>query len=741
MKRIILVQLFVFLLLGNDVFPQSWISLDDSTSGEEYTISKIKSDITTHHVKVKIHGFYDRIVSNNGVEYNQIYLDKSGSLRRVGEPQLPVISQIIAIPEGATYRVSITEEKWKDISIGLIFPAQQDYKESEPEPQFLIHDSIYRKEYCPSIVRLSEEQTWRNIRNVGLYICPFKYFPAQRKLSVLTDFVLTVDFSNVAEKSSICADDISDATRWRMFDNEITGFPVEISNTGGAKSSDDYDYLILVGKADNNNPSILNSQALKDFRKWKALKGYKTKVVEVSSITTGTTPDAIKNYIGQEYSTKNVRNVLFIGDIDRIPVKVRSFTINNNIDTVKSDYWYACLNGSADYQAEIQIGRFSTNSLSDFQNMVNKTINYERFYSTGNYKKTLLVAHKEDAPGKYQGCCDSIFNTFTNQLTFTKAYGASNNYGGNDATNAQVVNYINSGMHIVNYRGHGMTTCWGINDNRWNTSNQLFEASQISSINSCSLYFNICCLTGNIEIEPCMMETFTRSSKGAIACLAATEEVYTNTNSVFNKQLFEKLFNNNQWNIGVLNNKAHLDAYYISENNIRAVYNAYAYICGGDPTLEIWTGSPSSFSNVSIIRSNSCLTVSSPSLDTGDVITLVSENGELLDKIVVTGNSSTFPIPSNIVNIGINRHNRYPYITQYNKTVYDQATFIQNQTISNNTNYNTSPIYIGCDVTGYIPYGNVVINSGGKLSIQNNSNGVTIVNGFECKSGGELDIE
>jgi len=38
-------------------------------------------------------------------------------------------------------------------------------------------------------------------------------------------------------------------------------------------------------------------------------------------------------------------------------------------------------------------------------------------------------------------------------------------------------------------------------------------------------------------------------------------------------------------------------------------------------------------------------------------------------------------------------------------------------------------------------YGNVVINPGAKLTIQNGNGGVTIKNGFECKSGAEFVVE
>ena len=728
MRYLFIVKMFFFLLLGNEVFSQSWVSLDNSKPGEGYTITMLKSDVTSHQVKVKIHGFYDYQVTKDNVDYHRLYMGKGMATLRIGEPQLPTIIQRIAIPEGATYKVSINEEKWFDIKMGKIYPSQQDYKETEKEPKFQILDSIYMQEYNPSVIQLGEEQVWHNIRNVGISICPFKYNPVQNILSVLTDFVLEVDFFNVSDKSNIRSDAIYDALKWSVFDNRINDFLANISTKEEIKSfsSNDYDFLIIVG----NIPSIYNSQTLKDFQKWKAFKGYKTKVVSTSTI--GSTPESIKSFIEQEYYNNNICYVLFIGDDDKIPLK----NLYYGGASVGSDYWYGCFNSGSDYQASIPIGRFSTNSLSDFQNMIGKTINYERLFD-GNYQKTLLVAHKENAPQKYQGCCEDIRTyPYSTTLDFSTAYGASSapNIGGNNATNSQVVNYINNGMHIVNYRGHGQEWHWGIYNNRWNTNNELFEGTQVNNLNKCSLFFNVCCQTGSIDEEPCMLESLTRSSHGAIACLAATEDTYTTANHDYDKSLFNNLFNNNRWNLGYLNLFSHADA--ILSQSTSARYNALASICGGDPTLEIWTRNPIAFTNISLEKVNGNIIVSSPPFNSGEIISVVSENGDLLNKYSISSSSYTFIAPSGNFYIVVNRHNYYPHITYCSSSGY-----IQNETLTGNSFYSASPLKIGYDVTTEKPYGNVVLKSGAKLSIQKGVSGVTIKNGFECELGGELIIE
>ena len=731
MKKISLVSLLsiLILLLSVDMaHSQTWITLDGSNDDKDVTLNVIESNASTYKVRMSLHGFYDRQQIENGIVYHQLYMQHGSGLLNVGEPQLPTISQLIAIPEGATYKVMVEEGQWRDIEVGKIYPSQRSLLESEVKCDFIINDSIYHQdEYAPTMIRIGEEQTWHNIRNISLSACPFKYYPLENKLSILTDFVLRVDFIGASCKSSISSDALAHASRWNMFDNDIGDFPCEEDTKRmSTDKSGSYDYLIIVG----DNPDILNSQALKDFQRWKAFKGYKTKVV--STTTIGTSQSSIKSYIIQE-SANGIQYVLFIGDDNKIPCANVTTPLNR---VVKSDYWYGCFDGYADYEAEIPIGRFSTNTLSEFQNMVNKTVTYESSFD-GYYDEVLLIAHYEKSLYNYQNCCDEIRNeTYMTDLTFNIEYGDSVCHGGLESTNADVVNSINSGMHIVNYRGHGDNKCWGDNYMGWNIFDERFYDSEINNINTCSIYFNVCCNNGNITVPSSFMETFTRAQKGAIACLASTNILNTEPNHLYNKGLFSKLLNDNVCNIGYLSILSLIASFANPDFLAKAQENACIYLCGGDPSLEIWTDTPSSFTGITLTKSNGNIVVSCPLFISGDCISVISEDGELIGKYTITGNSYTLPSISGGFYISITRHNYYPYIVYYSDSGY-----IQNKTFTTNAYYDTTPMNVGYDVTTEESYGNVIVRPRAKLTIRNGLNGVTIKNGFECEKGGMLVIE
>lgn len=700
-----------------------WVSVDNSNSNHSLSITTIESTLEKYKAKIEIHGFYDNKVSVEGTVYHQLRFDEPGTLNFIGEPALPIISRLIALPRGEKFKVNIINEKWSDtIFVGQVIPSQESIHEKEKALPFARNESVYeRNEYEIDNFYIGNLNRWRGVDNRVLNICPFKYFPKEGKVSILKDFVVEITFDGVVNNNSLKSNDMY------LFLNKIN---TKVDEEPKIRASrDSYDYLIIAG----NITGILECQALADFQKWKAFKGYKTKLVTTN--TTGTTAAQIKQYISTEYSN-GIKYVLFIGDSNKIPL----YNYYNSAlsETIKSDYWYGCMDGNNDVEADICIGRFSTNNLSELTNMVNKTITYES--KVCNFgKEVLLVANYQGAPYKYQGCSETIRTAYyTEPACFTTAYGASDSVGGNNATNAFVVNQINANKNIINYRGHGDYNQWW----QWTKNLDNFYDSQINSLNNTTndVYFCVACQNGNIHNQTCFMETFMRSNHGAVGMIAATEDTYTNVNHIFDQYLFYKLLNNQIYNIGNLNLVSHI-ACIGSTTGIeyhRSVSNAFSYLCGCDPSLEILTDNTATFNDYALSLNGQFLTIDNGSIGEYKV-SVVNESGELSFILNSMSNSCTFTVPTENFYIVLNKHNYVPRIIYVNVTDDN----IQNKIFNNNIdNYyiKDATISAGYDVTISVPYGNVSVESGSKLTISN-ENDVVIKNGFECKFGGELEIK
>ena len=702
-----LIALCYFLIVQVGVYAKKWIPIDCSEDSKPMSFEIVESSFSSYKVRFVIHGLYDDLIVNNNGSFHRLSLGNDAHLSNTGEPALPVIAQLVAIPNGGEYSVSIDQEKWIDVDMGTIYPAQKCLLEKEERLSFSMDTVAYSKDYTPSIVSRGEEMEWRGVRNVNMLICPFIYHPQANKLSVLCEFILKVDYSKSDKQHREITGDV-----WKLFDNHLqkTEEKTFLTNT--------HNYLIIVG-----SNSILNSQELKEFQRWKAYRGYRTKVVSTSSI--GSTTNSIKSYIAQEYNN-GIRYVLLVGDDDEIPLKS---VISATGRSVKSDYWYGCIGGDSDVEADVAIGRFSTNSLEEFRNMVNKTIKYEKDYSATN--EVILVANKENAPGEYQGCCETIRNAVYNTpLSFTKLYGASPYYGGTSATNSEVCSQINAGVHIVNYRGHGDYNLWW----NWNTSNQDFVDSEINNINDSvsAVFFSIACQTADIHNQTCMMETFTRSSNGAVAFLGATEDSYTIANHTYDQHLFKKLLNDGVFLFGDLNMAAHIQNFSINGNYAKD--NAFCYLCGGDPSLEIWTDIPRNFGDIEFTNVGDSILIRSVGINDYKY-SIVDEDGALLEVNNTTNGLISVAKPTIRKYVVLNKHNYYPCVILID--AYEM--YIQNRVFDYSALYLNNSYRVGYDVYGY-PYGDVIVKPGRTLKFVTN-NDVYIKNGFECEKGAVLEIK
>lgn len=712
---------------------QSLIYLDDNNSGNCYDIEVLESTPYSYRASVQIHYLCDTEVSHEGQSYHNISFGDEPFSDLYGKPLLPKISQSIYVPTGATLNVSVEEGIWKELSIGTIYPMQKNLLDSGYDnEEFVIERSVYESDlYTPQMISISDIMTYLQLQNAYVDICPFKYYPKDNKLSVLSNFIIQVTFNHLSnswmEKSSIPLGKDNYNSIGKTFANANILLQ-EFSDRKIHESVADntYNYLVIVGDI----AGAMHSNALREFKKWKSFKGIKTKFVSTS--TTGTTCDEIKNYIVQEYSRigSDLSYVLLVGDIDKIPAKILPY-YKWSTDTTFSDSWYGCMDGPNDVQMDVAIGRFSTNDTLEIQNMVDKA----RMYESGGYSyyggNALLIANAENAPGQFQACMETIrTTTYNTPYSFDKLYGASIANGGDNATNSDVTSTINGGYSIVNYRGHGVPNDWPF----WNAQNEWFHSDQINNLcdSVCSVFLCVACQLSNIrDFTTCMMEVFTRSEHGAAAFLGATLDTERSSNNTFNKTMYKALLNDSIVHIGLTIREA-------CKSIVAGYYgqlNAFRYLLGGDPSLEIWTATPSKLSNIALTTSSNYISISTSGIDDCR-IAIVSADGELTDLVQSNNSNFIYPIPLENCYFVINKHDYIPYIIKYDVS----SSYIQNEIIDYDAYYTNTPLSIGYNVDSGHPYGNVIVKAGHTLSIKRNAE-IILNGGFSVEKGATLVIQ
>lgn len=692
-----------------DIRAESWMSVDGSKGGECITISDIESSTALYEAKFSVHGIHIDPTEIEGATYQRLTFDIPSTLFEVGTPALPVINKLFALPCGTDFDVSIKDEKWEKLAIGTIYPTQEILYENLGKGDFSINKSIYQSDvFTPALVKKGNLQFWKGIACKSVSVCPFVYYPSSKEILVLREFVLSVRFKQSESLNNLQLDGSKG-----MFAN--SNIIQSKQSPKRARSNDDYDYLIIVGDI----PNISNCQALDDFILWKTFRGYKTKMV--STEVAGTSIQQLKQYIYNEKKTKKISHVLFIGNQDKIPLSLFNAMDLGWAGYIPGDFMYGCL----DTCGNIPIGRFPANTVGELTNMINKTIRYEKFSGLHSYKDVLLVAHQGNS---FYPTIDSIDTMYNTQLHFTKLHGRQG------VTNSNVLQQINEGYNVVNYLGHGEDNLW----DDWNTLHEDFTGHYADSLNenALSIYFSIACYTGNIINNPCMMRSFLCKNTGAVAFFGATATTNTDACKYLNKLIYHYLLNEGKVHIGELLLRSHLQN--IADMGDLGLCNAHLYLCGGDPTLEIWTDIVHSFDDYTLSLNGQSLTVNNGGIS-GYKVSIVNESGNLLNVLDSINSSCTFTIPTGNFYIVLNKHNYIPRVIYVNATDDN----IQNKVFDTDMDYyyiKNATISAGYDVTTTIPYGNVSIENGSKLTISKN-NGVLLKNGFECKIGGELQIK
>lgn len=195
------------------------------------------------------------------------------------------------------------------------------------------------------------------------------------------------------------------------------------------------------------------------------------------------------------------------------------------------------------------------------------------------------------------------------------------------------------------------------------------------------------------------------------------------------------MLNYHVYNIGTLNNLVHAYNTANEFNNSTIKDLALVYICGGDPSLELWTDTPRVLANVLVSTVSDSLIISTNEIDTFSV-SIVSEAGELIEVRPVVNGLFSDTMPTDNTFYVINRHNYVPCIIKFDS----QTHIIQNTSFDFDAYYTGAPLSVGYDITDTINYGNVIVKSGHKLTIERRQN-VTIKNGFSVEPGATFQIK
>jgi hypothetical protein len=440
-----------------------------------------------------------------------------------GDPQIPVVNELIAVPFGATPSIRVTsysstDYRLEDYGIQTLVPRQPSLrKDQRPEEvPFVYNENAYQTRGLRSEPQafVSVEGTMRGIRLGKMTIEPVSYDPVNNTLRVFNDIEVEVSFDG--------ADAV--ATEKMLIDTYspyFEGIYNMLFNGRSIRSAyDDHPdlYTTPVKMLVVTTSTYTNSTPFQTWLNWKKQKGID---VDVQTVTSSTSSADVRSLIQSRYNANHPTFLVIVGDENAVKNYTTYSVTGLNYNPYISDLQYASIDN--DVYHDMFMSRMSVSSTTELGYLVDKILMYEQYTmpDPSYLSKVLLIAGADSYWASRVGrptinyAADNYFNAahgFTNVYKYV-----TDNYTG-------CFNYLSSGVGFANYTAHG-------DIQEWYSPN--FTNTNVNSLTNTNKYFwamGNCCLTanwGNSSYYPCFGEAMIRAqNKGAFGYIGSVPESY-----------------------------------------------------------------------------------------------------------------------------------------------------------------------------------------------------------------------
>ena len=605
--------------------------------------------------------------------------------QKIGEPNTPVITQLIEIPLGAELSVTVLNSEEKIIDLGVygitkqLDPVQISMSKSEDESQveFVKNETIYSANafYGNDIVKVEIIGIARDKRLARVTISPYQYNPVTNELKVTYNITANINFINADYAAT---NELKAKTASPYFYSTDKFTLNNLENTSKDAITHYPTKMVIV------SDPMFETQ-LQDFINWKRRKGFTVIEAYTDDTDVGTTTTSIKSYLQGLYNDGTASDpapsfVLFVGDVAQIP------TFSGNTATHKTDLYYCEYTG--DYLPEIYYGRWSAQNTSQLQPQIDKTMEYEQYLMPDpSYLNDILLVAGVDGSyatpwgdGQLEYGMENYFNAAHGISVYQYLSDVSNNSGAAAAIHAD----FNTGVGFTNYTAHCSPAGWY--DPSFTTS----DVPNMTNNHKYGLMIGNCCQSNTFLDNECWGEAILRKANaGVVGYIGGSNSTYWDEDY--------------HWGVGAQNiqatppvdyDAAKLGAYdRVSHENGEAeaewfVTNAALMVAGnlaveqagdsyknyyweiyhlmGDPSLMNYFGEPVALT----VNYNDPITIGETSLIVSTeqyAYVAISQNNILLDAQYSGANTSvtlTFPsfTSTGTADVVVTKQNRQPYI-------------------------------------------------------------------------------
>jgi len=411
-----------------------------------------------------------------------------------------------------------------------------------------------------------------------LQLHPVQYVPQTGRLTYYPHLTINVRVADSPDKSARASVVVpSGEARVRaLVDNpqSVTAYTAAASVAG----SDPRPAAVasLVSPADPCDYVIVTSQALSStfqtLADWKTSKGVVARIYTTEAIYAEyagrDNAEKLRNFIVDAHTVwaataHPLRYVLLGGDTEVVPIRLVQATSSSS-SIMPVDMYYAGLDGDwdadgdgvygesatsgsangeeIDFFAEVYVGRMPVETAAEAGDAIAKTLRYEQNPAADYLDRALWLGQKLDDT-TWGGDSKDLISNLAPQYNVTSLYARDGTY-----TTDKVIAAMNSGVHLVNFDGHGNWSCCPL------------ERSQINGLTNENpfLFYNLGCNTAQFDGsgEEAVAEYYVFTEHGAFAYIGNTRSGWYTSGSTngpgnqLDRLFFDVVVNTENHNVG-----------------------------------------------------------------------------------------------------------------------------------------------------------------------------------------------
>jgi hypothetical protein len=165
-----------------------------------------RSDSTGTIIDIDVQSIQEEEITVNNEVFQILTISGYAYTYEVGKPQMPVIREIIGIPDGASVQATILDASYSTYKGYNVYPVQPPEVDLKNNSEFVIDEEFYSQDafYPEELVEVGVPGIWRDLSVVDLQVNPVMFNPATGELRVYDSIKIKLEYyDGVTEKKTI----------------------------------------------------------------------------------------------------------------------------------------------------------------------------------------------------------------------------------------------------------------------------------------------------------------------------------------------------------------------------------------------------------------------------------------------------------------------------------------------------------------------------------------------------------